>query len=207
MYSATAAPSTCWRETVTEEEVEELAYQEEGKCKSRLVRRIKRGQHEGGGGEEEVMWEGMVRREMQAGVEEAWEMVGRFGKVKSWYASVEVCVVEGQEDEPGCVRFLAGGGKAADGSPQRWVREKLLATHPTQRCFSYCILDSSYGFQGYTATLSILPDESARALAHWTFQLHPVAHSPPPVLLSFLTSIFDNMMSCLERTIAVAAHS
>ncbi|MCO5586974.1 hypothetical protein L7F22_040919 [Adiantum nelumboides] len=213
MYSsATPASSTCRRETSTEEEVEELAYQEEGRCKSRLASRRRRHGQPGEGGAaapgeavEEEMWEGMVMRELDGvGVEEAWEMVGRFGQLKRWNPNAEVCEVEeGEEDKPGCVRFLAGSVKAADGSPERWVREKLLAMYPKQRCFTYCILDSSYGFQGYTARLSILPgaQKARAALAHWTFELHPVACTPAPQLLSFLTSIFDNMMASLERTI------
>ena len=90
------------------------------------------------------------------GADEAWAVIGSFGALNQWLPNVEVCdIIEGQDGVPGCVRYVAGGGRSPDGSPKRWVLEKLLDLSPDQRSFSYSILDSSYGFENYTACFTV----------------------------------------------------
>ncbi|KAH7277431.1 hypothetical protein KP509_39G050700 [Ceratopteris richardii] len=69
-------------------------------------------------------------------------MLGKFAQMKRWNENAEVCeVIEGRKDEPGCVRYCAGGGRAPDGSPLRWVKEKLLTLSANERRMTYCMLD------------------------------------------------------------------
>ncbi|KAH6558898.1 hypothetical protein KP509_1Z039300 [Ceratopteris richardii] len=97
---------------------------------------------------EDEIWEGVATREVEAPEDILWEQVSNFGQIKSWHTSAEICEdVEGENNKPGCVRYCAGGGRASDGSPARWVKEKLLTLDLAGRHMTYCILDSSYGFQ------------------------------------------------------------
>lgn len=203
MYSA-STPS--WHEASQQQDEEAAAVAAydlaKRKTSSQIISR-RRSEEEGGAGE--VYWEGMAVREIAAGVEEVWEMLGTFSAMKRWNAAVEVCeLVEGREGEVGCVRYCAGG--------DRWVKEKLLEIEPAQRRFRYTILDSSYGFQGYEATLAVQPlmsySSSTRGtVAHWNFRLEPVAHLGQEKALDFLTTIFDRMMRSLEHAIANIAAS
>ncbi|KAH6557375.1 hypothetical protein KP509_1Z118500 [Ceratopteris richardii] len=167
---------------------------------------------------EDEIWEGVATREIEAPEDILWEQLSNFGQIKSWHTSAEICeVVEGEKNKPGCVRYCAGGGRASDGSPARWVKEKLLTLDLAGRHMTYCILDSSYGFQDYKASLSVMPEYGNRrskcsdrmpsasdppnAIVHWTFQMRPVPGVPPQELLRFIASIFSGMMYNLERSV------
>ncbi|KAH7277437.1 hypothetical protein KP509_39G051300, partial [Ceratopteris richardii] len=135
-----------------------------------------------------------------------WEQLSNFGQIKSWHTSAEICeVVEGENNKPGCVRYCARGGRAPDGSPARWVKEKLLTLDLAGRHMTYCILDSSYGFQDNKASLRVMPGPSAshppNAIVQWTFQMRSVPGVPPQELLRFIASIFSGMMYNLERAV------
>ncbi|KAH7277444.1 hypothetical protein KP509_39G052000 [Ceratopteris richardii] len=161
---------------------------------------------------------GVATREIEAPEDILWEQLSNFGQIKSWHTSAEICeVVEGENNKPGCVRYCAGGGRPPDGSPPRWVKEKLLTLDLAGRHVTYCILDSSYGFQDYKASLSVMPGYGNRrskcsdrmpsasdppnAIVHWTFQMRPVPGVPPQELLRFIASIFSGMMYNLERSV------
>ncbi|KAH7277436.1 hypothetical protein KP509_39G051200 [Ceratopteris richardii] len=160
---------------------------------------------------DDEVWEGVVTREIDARADDTWEMLGKFAQMKRSNENAEVCeVIEGKEDEPGCVRYCAGGGTAPDGSALRWVKEKLLTMNAAERRMTYCMLESSYGFEGYRASLQITPvstdhplfrttssSTSNRSVIVWHFHLNAI----PSKLLYSMGSIFDSMMSSLERSL------
>ncbi|KAH6556543.1 hypothetical protein KP509_1Z171700 [Ceratopteris richardii] len=145
---------------------------------------------------EDEIWEGVATREIEAPEDILWEQLSNFGQIKSWHTR---------------------GGRASDGLPARWVKEKLLTLDLAGRHMTYCILDSSYGFQDYKASLSVMPEYGNRrskcsdrmpsasdppnAIVHWTFQMRPVPGVPPQELLRFIASIFSGTMYNLERSV------
>ncbi|KAH7277427.1 hypothetical protein KP509_39G050400 [Ceratopteris richardii] len=201
---------------------EDLAYIEKESCRCSL-RKVARqdcgsfsdAKITGASQNDDEVWEGIVTREIDAGADDVWEMLGKFTQMKRWNENAEVCeVIEGKEDEPGCVRYCAGGGRAPDGSPLRWVKEKLLTLSAAERRMTYCMLDSSYGFEGYRASLRIKPvvtdhppsnivslSASNRSVIVWHFHLNAIPNTTPSELLYSMGSIFDNMMCSLERTL------
>ncbi|KAH7277430.1 hypothetical protein KP509_39G050600 [Ceratopteris richardii] len=113
---------------------EDLAYIEKKSCRCRL-RKVGRQdcgafsdvKITGASKNDDEVWDGIVTRELDARADDVWEMLGKFAQMKRWNENAEVCeVIEGRKDEPGCVRYSAGGGRAPDGSPLRWMKEKLL---------------------------------------------------------------------------------
>ncbi|KAH7277434.1 hypothetical protein KP509_39G051000 [Ceratopteris richardii] len=203
-------------------EAEDLAYIEKESCRCRLRKVV--GQDCGAFSDVKVtgalknddeVWEGVVTREIDASADDIWEMLGKFAQMKRWNENAEVCeVIEGKEDEPGCVRYCAGGGTAPDGSPLRWVKEKLLTMNAAERRMTYCMLESSYGFEGYRAYLQITPvstdhppfrnissSASNRSVIVWHFHLNAIPNTTPSKLLYSMGSIFDSMMSSLERSL------
>ena len=143
------------------------------------------------------------------GADEAWAVIGSFGGLHRWLPTVEVCdIIEGQDGIPGCVRYVAGKGRRPDGSPQRWVLEKLLDLSSDRRSFSYSILDSSYGFEEYTACFSVCADPSSHGVLHgtsnvvtWSFEMSPTLAGSRHEVFNLLTDIFNRMMGSLESTL------
>lgn len=154
-----------------------------------------------------MKWGMSLERHISACPEQVWELMGSFCGLKRWnIPTLEVCEqVEGEEGVPGCVRYLAGGGTRADGSPERWVKEKLLSWHGEKRQFSYTIVESSYGLQGYVANIAIREDvRDGGAVAEWSFEVNPVHHLSQDDLFRFLHSMFERMMLSLENTLTAA---
>ena len=154
----------------------------------------------------------------------AWGIISAFGGLHHWLPNVEVCdIVEGHDGVPGCIRYVAGGGRRPDGSPERWVFEKLLDFSPSHRSLSYIMLDSSYGFKGYVAHLSVRhanvdtstdiekyscqqpnvddPIASCSSVVSWRFEIGPVPHRSEQEVFDFFITIFNRMMVNLESTI------
>ncbi|KAH7277445.1 hypothetical protein KP509_39G052100 [Ceratopteris richardii] len=160
---------------------------------------------------EDEIWEGIATREIEAPEGTIWELLSDFGQIQTWHTSAEICeIVEGENNKPGCVRYCAGGGRAIDGSPARWVKEKLLTLDFAGRHMTYCILDSSYGFQDYRASLSVMPGlqdvmpcvaDEPNALVYWKFEMKSLPGVAPQELLRFIASIFAGMMYNLERAV------
>ena len=175
---------------------------------------------------DETKWSMSLDRVLALGCspDAAWATISAFGGLHQWLPNVEVCeIVEGHDGVPGCIRYVAGGGRRPDGSPERWVFEKLLDFSPSHRSLSYIMLDSSYGFKGYVAHLSVrranvdtstdiqkysrrqpnvdAPIASCSSIVTWRFEIDPVPHRSRQEVFDFFITIFNRMMVNLESTI------
>ena len=120
-----------------------------------------------GGDDDDKKWRGKVEWKVRGewSAAQVWEMAGDFCGMKGWVPTLDKCErAAGEENTPGCIRYMEAGGKRADGRPVRWVLEQLL--HWADQRYTYKMLDSGYGLTGYVATLELLVDDDGHGHGH-----------------------------------------
>ena len=89
---------------------------------------------------------------IDAPADAVWAVVRSFNEMPSWHPLIARSRIEGghPQDRIGCVRdfHLADGGR---------IRERLLSLSDYDYAFSYCILESPLGVEGYVAELRLTP--------------------------------------------------
>ena len=159
-------------------------------------------------------WRGKVEWKVRGewSAEQVWEMAGDFCGMGRWVPTLDKCErAAGEENTPGCVRYMEAGGKRADGRPARWVLEQLLDW--AHQRYTYKMLDSGYGLTGYLATLELLvhaneaghghddghDDGHANVVVQWTFEVDPSTFFVTyQGFLAFFIATFERMMLSLE---------
>ncbi|XP_010051571.1 lachrymatory-factor synthase [Eucalyptus grandis] len=99
-------------------------------------------------------------RETMNSPDQLWPLLEDFFSLHKWVTTIDTCYgVEGVSGEPGCVRYCAGARSSADGSEDvftDWALEKLLATDPVNKSFTYEIVDcNNVGFKSLAATMKL----------------------------------------------------
>ena len=178
---------------------------------------------DGGGGDDDKKWKGKVEWKVRGewSAEQVWDMAGNFCGMKRWVPTLDKCErAAGEENTPGCIRYMEAGGKRADGRPVRWVLEQLMDW--ADRRYTYRMLDSGYGLTGYLATLELPVDANdghghedghedghehghehghgdAKVVVRWTFEVDPSTFFVTyQGFLAFFIATFERMMLSLE---------
>ncbi|EOY29780.1 hypothetical protein QUC31_020591 [Theobroma cacao] len=121
--------------------------------------------------ETQTKWEGKATAELKSSTaEQIWPFLEEFCNLDKFFPDVDTCYrVEGTPGQPGLVRYCAG--------KLGWAKEKLLTIDPTNRCLSYEVLEGSFGFKNYVATVKVLPMEGdgkpAGCKIEWSFIADP----------------------------------
>ncbi|KAH1161030.1 hypothetical protein AAZX31_01G008900 [Glycine max] len=126
---------------------------------------------------EKEKWKGKATTEVKgAKAEQVWPLLEDFFGLDKWFPTLSTCIpVEGISGQPGCVRFCAGFKTPVDDGKQtvNWTKQKLLSIDPTQRVFSYSIVDGNVGFHSYVSTLKVLPMAEGCEI-EWLYEVEPV---------------------------------
>ncbi|KAK3213007.1 hypothetical protein Dsin_017713 [Dipteronia sinensis] len=115
--------------------------------------------------EKQPKWEGKAMVELASvKAEQVWPCFDEdFCNVHKWFPGFDSCSqLQGQLGQPGLIRYGTTTEPlfpAADDHEKtiNWAKEKLLMIDPIQRCLSYEMLDNTYGFKSYVATIKVLP--------------------------------------------------
>ncbi|XP_039116391.1 lachrymatory-factor synthase [Dioscorea cayenensis subsp. rotundata] len=127
-------------------------------------------------------WEGRVQAKLRGPTaEEAWSLLQGFCTLDKWVPSIHTCYkLEGQEGQPGCIRYCAGPVNRSDNNRTiGWSKEKLTAFDPLIRSYSYEILETNKGFGSYSATIRVVSDPGAceednGCGLEWSFVADPI---------------------------------
>ncbi|KAK3439123.1 hypothetical protein EUGRSUZ_C03767 [Eucalyptus grandis] len=108
-----------------------------------------------------------------SGPDQLWPLLEDFFSLHKWVTTIDTCYgVEGVSGEPGCVRYCAGARSSADGSEDvftDWALEKLLATDPVNKSFTYEIVDcNNVGFKSLAATMKLTASFTVNPIEGWT---------------------------------------
>ncbi|VFQ60479.1 unnamed protein product [Cuscuta campestris] len=126
-------------------------------------------------------WKGRVSARLQkATADHIWPLFLDFFGLNKWFPGLAVCHgVHGTNGEPGCVRYCAGfslPSESGDGATTSWSKEILTAVDPVNRSLRYAIVDSNIGFESYSSTVKIVPDNNGGGgcAIEWWFEVDPV---------------------------------
>ncbi|KAJ8641050.1 hypothetical protein MRB53_017744 [Persea americana] len=135
--------------------------------------------------------------------DQIWPFFQDFCNFHRWHPTVDVCqCVEGEQGQPGCVRYCAGTLSSSDGGEKTisWVKEKLVAIDPIGRTLTYEIIDSNSGLGGYVATVAVLPEPNDGCTIEWSFEADPVEGWTREAFVSFIVeSTFQKVVKRMEE--------
>ncbi|XP_030452763.1 lachrymatory-factor synthase-like [Syzygium oleosum] len=133
--------------------------------------------------ETQPRWEGKLIAELRGPTpDQAWPFLADFCNIHKLLPSIDTChQVEGVPGQPGLVRYCASTVSSDDSDPSKikWVTERLLMMDPSDKCFSYEVVDNNIGIKSYVATIRVLPmnDEDGKmvgCMIEWSFVADPV---------------------------------
>lgn len=99
-----------------------------------------------------------------ASADEVWALVRDFERMDGWFEGMPPSVIEDglASTQVGCVRRIEVDG-------QVMARERLVALDDTARRQVYTVVESVFGLNGYTGTITVLPvTDGDRAFVEWT---------------------------------------
>ncbi|KAK7245443.1 hypothetical protein RIF29_40289 [Crotalaria pallida] len=135
------------------------------------------GQH----GNQAEKWKGKATTEViGCKADQVWLLLEDFFGLDKWFPTLSTCLpVQGISGQPGCVRFCAGFKTPVDGHDKQtmnWTKQKLLSIDPTNRTFTYSIIDGNVGFYSYVSIWKVLPKEDASdsCVIEWLYEVEPV---------------------------------
>ncbi|XP_056166691.1 lachrymatory-factor synthase-like [Syzygium oleosum] len=151
------------------------------------------------GSEAEEKWEGKVGALVRgSSTYKAWPLLEDFFLHK-WVPTIDTCYrVEGISGQPGCIRYCSVTRRSADSLEDvvtNWALEKLLATDPVNKCFSYEIVDfNTAGFESLVATMKLTAardaEEEDGCVMSWSSAVNPIEGLLKEKILTFLFLIF-----------------
>ncbi|KAG0492177.1 hypothetical protein HPP92_005575 [Vanilla planifolia] len=127
---------------------------------------------------ESAKWVGRASIDIPAATaEETWSVTGDFCAAHVWMQLDACRKVEGQESEPGCIRFCSSG--------LNWAKERLVEFDPVGRSYKYEVMENNMGFGQYLATFMVLSAEKGCRI-EWSFEADPVENWTLDGLVSYL---------------------
>ncbi|XP_048133950.1 lachrymatory-factor synthase-like [Rhodamnia argentea] len=160
--------------------------------------------------ETRARWEGKVIAELKGPTpDQVWPLLADFCNLHKWLPTLDTCYrVEGVPGQPGLVRYAAGtaNGKGSDPPKLKWVNERLLMTDPSDKCFSYEVLDNNLGFKSYVATIRVMPinDGGDGKMVGCTIELSFVSDPVDGWGLQDMRSFLDFRLQAVAKNIGSA---
>ncbi|KAJ3695067.1 hypothetical protein LUZ60_000444 [Juncus effusus] len=152
---------------------------------------------------EPIKWEGKATaKAVGLTPDQAWTLLGDFCNLHKWVRSISTChLLEGSNNQPGCIRYCAGSINRADPTqPVGWAKERLLKFDSVDRSYSYEITKTNKGFGRYEATLRVAMDPDG-CLIEWSFRSDPVKGWTQDAFISFLEKLTCGVAKRLEEEI------
>ncbi|KAL2608250.1 hypothetical protein R1flu_026823 [Riccia fluitans] len=139
------------------------------------------------------VWQAAVRIFTDVPTDDLW-MVAKDYCNLDWLSMVTGCVLlEGEGNTVGTVRRCTNDG------PDAWFSdEKLVEIHHETRSLTYQMVDSSFGWIEYRATLSVRTDYDGRNFLQLKGQQLPRGGSTEEVNVNFMRSAFGVFLTDLE---------
>ncbi|XP_048133949.1 lachrymatory-factor synthase-like [Rhodamnia argentea] len=160
--------------------------------------------------ETQPRWEGKAIAELKGPTpDQVWPFLADFCNLHKLLPSIDTCrQVEGVPGQPGLVRYCAStaaSGDDSDPSKIKWANERLLVMDPSNKCFSYEVLDNNVGFKNYAATVRVMPNSDGDGkmggcMIEWSFVSDPVEGWE----LQDLSSYVDFCLQSMAKKIASA---
>ncbi|XP_010051236.2 lachrymatory-factor synthase [Eucalyptus grandis] len=139
--------------------------------------------------------EGKVTAELKGSTpDQVWPFLSDLCNIHKWLPTLDTChLVEGVPGQPGLVRCVASTTNGNDSDPLKlkWVNERLLMMDPSEKCFSYEVLDNNVGIKSCVATIRVMPmndgdGKMVGCMIEWSFVSDPVEGSGLQDMRSFL---------------------
>ncbi|XP_020679512.1 lachrymatory-factor synthase-like [Dendrobium catenatum] len=118
-------------------------------------------------------------------VVEAWAIAGNFCAAHKWLPLDTCCKIEGEENEPGCIRLC--------GSRLNWVKERLVTFDPVGHTYAYEITESNMGFGNYLSFVKLIPAGEEGCQVEWAFEADPVDGWTKDGLVSYMQTALEAM--------------
>ncbi|XP_047312582.1 uncharacterized protein LOC124915877 [Impatiens glandulifera] len=127
-------------------------------------------------------WEGTVRSEIEGvSKDRVWPFLANFFHWQTIFLAIESSIgVKGISGNIGCVRNVTLKPEASlgwEGKYSRWGLEKLVEIDHTRKWMRYEVLDNTYGWNNYEATITLASLEGKTINGSefiWSFSLDPV---------------------------------
>ncbi|XP_030518004.2 lachrymatory-factor synthase-like [Rhodamnia argentea] len=163
--------------------------------------------------EAEEKWEGKVSAQVRcSSPDQVWPLLEDFFSLHKWIPSIDMCYgVEGLSGQPGCIRYCSITRSSTDGledAVTNWALEKLLATDPVNKSFSYEIVDCNpVGFKSLVATMKLtamgdVKGEDVGCGMSWSFAVNPIEGWTEKALTEFYGSALRVMAERIEAALS-----
>ncbi|KAK9705887.1 hypothetical protein RND81_07G089800 [Saponaria officinalis] len=153
-------------------------------------------------------WQGKASAKLiNVKAKQVWPLLGdQFCSLNKWFPTLEICTrVEGDEGEPGCVRYCAGF-KTHIVNPEKghvnWTKQKLLSKDQEKMTFTYSIIDGNVGFESYVSKVSVVPRVDG-CVIEWEYEVEPVVGWKLADLDSFIGGGLLVMAKKMEEVLAI----
>jgi mxaD protein len=135
-----------------------------------------------------------VNDELDASIDEVWELVKDFGDLGAWAPDAEVLDVEGEGI--GAIRRVQAG----DGSGAIF-RERCEAFDPEGYSFSYAVLESPIPMRDYVAVVKLAELGPKRCGIEWSSEFEPVG-APEAELVQAIQAGYGYFIGSIKQSLA-----
>ncbi|KAF8035897.1 hypothetical protein BT93_C1808 [Corymbia citriodora subsp. variegata] len=160
--------------------------------------------------ETQPKWEGKAIAELKGPTpDQVWPFLEDFCNLHKLLPSVNTCHrVEGVPGQPGLIRHCTFASLDGDSDPSKlkWANERLLKMDPSDKCFSYEVLNNNMGMNSYVSTVRVMPvsdgdGKIVGCMIEWSFVSDPVEGLGPQDLSSYIDFGLQSMATKIESAI------
>ena len=105
-----------------------------------------------------------ARIEIDAPVQEVWDLVGTFGGLDTWMAGVDSCTVDGD------IRTVETMGMT--------IQEKLVSRDEAARIITYSIVGEGSPVESHEATITVMGTPDGGSAVTWAVGVSPAEATP-----------------------------
>ncbi|KAF8008067.1 hypothetical protein BT93_K1906 [Corymbia citriodora subsp. variegata] len=157
-------------------------------------------------------WEGKLIAELKGLTpDQVWPFLEDFCNLHKLLPTLNSChQVEGVPGQPDLVRFITSTKSRDDSDLWKimWANERLLMMDPSDKRFSYEVLDNNIGLKSYVATIRVMPmnvgsGKMGGCMIEWSFASDPVEGWGVQDMRSFVDFWLQSMaknLSCNARS-------
>ncbi|XP_030543143.1 lachrymatory-factor synthase-like [Rhodamnia argentea] len=163
--------------------------------------------------ETQPKWEGKATADLKGPTpDQVWPFLEDFCSLHKLLPSIDTCHrVEGIPGQPGLIRYCASASLGGDLDPSKlkWANERLLMMDPSDKCFSYEVLDNNMGLKSYVSTVRVMPmnagdGKNGGCMIEWSFASDPVEGWGLQDLSSYIDFCLQSMATKIKSAIQEA---